>query len=184
MNFATVFLHSHICRLLPLISISTHFLLLLIDLRLSKYTWSIFYLILWMVVCNVLGRLGWHDILEPFFARSLLFHSSLLSVCNICLHCDGTFGMVFNATDCIVTLESTKIIAQLKLWILGLRFSSATSLVITFSSKAVPSASMMYNVQTLDNKLLLEHVSTFLFWNHQRIFISIVVLGSFHWLQL
>ena len=143
----------HVCRLLPLILIFTHILLLLVDTTLSKYTWSIFDFILWMVVCNALGRLVGMKFLNSF----LLFHfpldwcdgiywntcfCCLLSVCSICLHSmmNGIFGLVFDVTSCIAALESVKISAWLKSWDLGVRFSSVTSITLTSPSKTVPFA--------------------------------------------
>ena len=51
-----------------------------------------------------------------------------------------TFEVMFDTTVCIAALELIKTIAQLKLLILIMRFSSDTSIILTNPSKAVPSA--------------------------------------------
>ena len=86
--------------------------------------WLIFDFILWMVVCNALGRLGWHG-QTLFLQGSLLFHfplgdgmhwnmihfCCLLNVYSICLLSIsyGTFWVMLDVTVCIAALVSLKI---------------------------------------------------------------------------
>ena len=99
-----------------MLSISIHFLLLLVDLTLSKYASSIF-ILCYEQLYVMLGRFGCHEIPEDFFFRQgvLLFHFTLgrrvmesariyffclLSVCRVCLHSvtDDTFGTLLHGT--------------------------------------------------------------------------------------
>ena len=120
LNFVTASLHSNVCRLLTLISISTHFLLLLLLHCPNTFDPFLFYI---MNGCTSMwySWLAWH-FWTRFYKEVCCFISlyanideirwnrmcfCLQSVCRICLHSimDDTFGERFDVTACIAVLN-------------------------------------------------------------------------------